>query len=70
MNRQIWSVQIANDWMNDTFNGTREECIEWCRKNDYKIDGKDARIAKILIDENGLWLEDLEYIDDLDDENE
>lgn len=70
MNKKTWSVQLADDWMDDTFNGTREECIEWCRKNDYKINGKEARLAKILINENGSCLEVLEYIDDLDGEEE
>ena len=44
--------------------------VQTCALPIYKIDGKEARIAKILIDENGSCLEDLEYIDDLDDENE
>lgn len=46
MNRQIWSVQIANDWMNDTFNGTREECIEWCRKMITKLTEKKHVLQK------------------------
>ncbi len=70
MNKKIWSVQLADDWMDDTFNGTYEECVKWCRKNDYKINGKEARLAKILINENGSCLEDLEYVDDLDGEDE
>lgn len=47
-----------------------KNALNGAEKNDYKIDGKEARIAKILIDENGSCLEDLEYIDDLDGENE
>lgn len=70
MNKKTWSVQLADDWMDDTFNGTYEECIEWCKKNDYRIDGKEARLAKILVNENGSCLEVLEYVDDLDGENE
>lgn len=70
MNKKIWSVQLADDWRDDTFNGTYEECVEWCKKNDYKINRKEARLAKILVDENGSCLEALEYVDNLDGEDE
>lgn len=70
MTKEIWSVQIAEDWLDDTFNGTYEECIEFCRKNEYRINGVEARLARILVDENGTWLEDLEHVDDLDGDEE
>ena len=46
--KKIWSVELeANCWNDDTFNGTYEECIEYCKKHGYKIDGVEARLAEI-----------------------
>lgn len=64
---KTWSVETEeNSWNDDLFNGTLEECIEYCKEKDIKVDGKNARIMKICLDENGvidLWEE---YIDDID----
>lgn len=50
---RAWSVELeANMWNDDTFNGTFEECVEYCKENDYKIDGKEARLAEIEIEDN------------------
>ena len=52
-------------WNDDTFNGTFDECVEYCKKYNYLIDGKEARLAKILVDENGCVLEALEIVNEL-----
>ena len=65
MRKEIWSVELeATLWTDDTFIGTYEECVEWCKKNDYRIDGKEARLARLLT-ENDYVLESLEIVDDL-----
>lgn len=68
--RKTWSVETEeNDWNDDLFNGTLEECIEYCKNNNINIDGVSARIAKICLDENGcvdFWeelVEDLESVE-------
>ncbi len=49
-----WSVELeANSWNDDTFNGTYEECIAYCKENDYTIDGETARLAEIEVDDDG-----------------
>lgn len=49
---KMWSVELAaNSWNDDTFIGTYEECIEYCKTNDYKIDGEEARLAEVEIEE-------------------
>ena len=51
---KIWSVELeCNSWNNDTFNGTFEECVGYCKENDYVIDGKSTRLAEIEVDEDG-----------------
>lgn len=43
-----WSVELeANTWNDDTFTGTFNECVEYCKSHDYKIDGVEARLAEI-----------------------
>jgi len=70
MRKEIWSVELeATLWTDDTFNGTYDECVEWCRKNDYKIDGEEARLARLLV-EGDCVLEVLEIVDDLNSDNE
>lgn len=65
MRKEIWSVELeANLWADDIFNGTYEECVEWCRKNGYKIDGEEARLARLLAGDDCV-LETLEIVDDL-----
>lgn len=65
--RKRWSVETEeNDWNDDLFNGTLEECIEYCKSKNINVDGSNARIAKICLDENGcvdFWEE---LIDDID----
>lgn len=51
--RETWSVELeANSWNDDLFNGTFDECVDYCKNNDYKIDGITGRIAKVLLDGN------------------
>ena len=64
--KTLWSVELeGNMWNDDTFNGTFDECVEYCKKCNYLIDGKEARLAKILVDENGCVLEALEIVNEL-----
>lgn len=64
--KTLWSVELeGNMWNDDTFNGTFDECVEYCKKYNYLIDGKEARLAKILVDENGCVLEALEIVNEL-----
>lgn len=45
---RTWSVELeANSWMDDTFNGTFDECVEYCQKNGYEINGEEVRLAEI-----------------------
>ena len=64
--KTLWSVELeGNMWNDDTFNGTFDECVEYCKEYDYAIDGKEARLAKILVDEDGCVLEALEIVNEL-----
>nr|DAO65198.1 MAG TPA: hypothetical protein [Caudoviricetes sp.] len=64
--KTLWSVELeGNMWNDDTFNGTFDECVEYCEEYNYLIDGKEARLAKILVDENGCVLEALEIVNEL-----
>lgn len=64
--KTLWSVELeGNMWNDDTFNGTFDECVEYCKKYNHLIDGKEARLAKILVDENGCVLEALEIVNEL-----
>ena len=58
MRKIIWSVELSPYYNDDTFNGTFDECIEYCRNMEYII-GKDCRLVKIL-EEDGYFLETLE----------
>ena len=63
--KTLWSVELeANGYEDDTFNGTFEECIEYCKDYDYAI-GTDCRLAKILVDEDGFVAECLEIVEEL-----
>lgn len=65
MREELWSVELeGNSWNDDTFNGTFEECTEYCKEYDYKVDGEEARIAKILV-EDSCVLEVLEIVEEL-----
>ena len=48
MEKIIWSVELSPYYDDDTFNGTFDECVEYCRDMEYII-GKDCRLAKILV---------------------
>lgn len=67
---KTWSVETEeNSWNDDLFNGTLEECIEYCKEKNIKVDGKNARIMKICLDENGvidLWEECIDDIDSIE----
>lgn len=65
MTRTTYSVEIeANDYNDDLFNGTFEECIEYCRQHDYTPENDGARIAKILVDEDECVVLCLEIIEE------
>lgn len=59
MEKIIWSVELSPYYGDDTFNGTFDECVKYCRNMEYII-GKDCRLAKILVDQEGCFLETLE----------
>lgn len=64
--KTLWSVELeANSWEDDLFNGTFDECVKYCEEYDYTIDGKEARLVKILVDEDGCVLEALEIVNEL-----
>ena len=47
-NMKTWSVQLEGTlWTDDTYNGTFEECVEYCKNNGYQI-GAGARLAEII----------------------
>ena len=48
-----WSVELeANSWNDDTYISSFDECIEFCKKYDYKLDDKEARLAEVEIEDN------------------
>lgn len=63
--REIYSVEIEqNSYMDDLFNGTYDECVDYIEKNEYTREENDVRIAKIAIDEDGCVAETLDIITD------
>lgn len=61
--RTTYSVEIeANSYNDDLFNGTFEECVQYCKDNDYTHENSDARIAKILVDDDETVAEVLDII--------
>lgn len=51
---RIYSVEIEpNGYEDDLFNGTFEECVEYCKKHDYTKKNSGARIAEIEVDKDG-----------------
>ena len=64
MRETMWSVELADDYNDDTFNGTFEECIKYCEDMEYTI-GSDCRLAKILV-EDGCVIETLEIVDEIE----
>ncbi len=64
--KEMWSVELeATLWSDDIFNGTYEECVDYCKQNNYEIDGSNARLAKILVDDDGCVAETLDIVDEL-----
>lgn len=61
--RETYSVEIEqNSYMDDLFNGTYEECVEYITENGYSREENDVRIAKIAVDEDECVAETLEII--------
>lgn len=51
---KTWSVEKeSNSWMDDTFNGTFEECAQYCKSHNLEVNGEEARLAEVEIDEDG-----------------
>ena len=64
--KTVWSVELeANNWDDDLFNGTFEECVKYCEERDYKVDGEEARLAKLQLNEDGSVAECLEIVDEI-----
>ena len=62
--KTIWSVELErNMWNDDSFNGTFEECIEYCKEKDYKIDGKEARLAEIVVDDKNCVIDTIQIVE-------
>lgn len=62
--KTIWSVELeGNMWNDDSFNGTFEECIEYCKEKDYKIDGKEARLAEIVVDDKNCVIDTIQIVE-------
>lgn len=63
---RTWSVEHeANSWNDDMFNGTYEECIEYCKSHDYKIDGIECRLAEIEVDDCGCVVDTYTLINEI-----
>lgn len=63
---KTWSVELeANAWNDDTFNGTFDECLEYCREHEYTVDGKEARLAEIEVDECNCVVNTYQIIEEL-----
>ena len=63
--KTMWSVELKESfYSDDIFNGTYEECIEYCEKNRYEI-GDDARLANILVDDDGCVVECIDIIEEI-----
>lgn len=58
---EIWSVELAPDFADDTFCGTLEECREYCEEYGHKI-GENCRIAKISVDDHFCAVDTLEIV--------
>ena len=63
---RTWSVETeSNSWNDDEFNGTFDECIDYCNKKEYIIDGKFARLVEIEIDERGCVVDCYDIVNEL-----
>lgn len=65
MMKKMWSVELESSYYtDDIFNGSFEECVEYCKDHNYEI-GTEARIAEILVDEDGCVVETLNIIEEI-----
>ena len=65
MRKETWSVELeANSWCDDTFNGTYAKCVEWCKEHSYTIDGQEARLAKIVLEDDCV-VDTLEIVEEI-----
>ena len=62
---KTWSVQLYGDYADDTFNGTFDECVEYCKKYDYKI-GENCRLAEIEVNEDGCATYTHQIVEEVD----
>ena len=61
--KTIYSVEIKDTmYTDDIFNGSFEECVEYINENEYTKEENDARIAKVIIDEDNTVIECVEII--------
>ena len=62
---RLWSVEHeANSWNDDMFNGTFDECVKYCKENNYKIDGVEFRLAEVETDETGCVIDTYEIVNE------
>ena len=59
----IWSVELAPDFADDTFCGTLEECREYCEEYGYTI-GEDCQIANIAVNDRFCVVDTLEVVNE------
>ena len=53
---RIFSVEIEeNNYNDDLFCGTFEECVEFIKKNGYTREENDVRIGEIDVDKTGIF---------------
>ena len=61
--KTTYSVEIKDTmYTDDIFNGSFEECVEYINENEYTKEENDARIAKIIVDEDNSVIECVEII--------
>ena len=62
MTNRIYSVEIEqNNYNDDLFNGTFEECVAYCKEHNYTRENSDVRIAEIEV-EDGCVIDCLDII--------
>lgn len=65
MKKVMWSVELeGNSWNDDSFNGSYEECVDYCNRFGYKVDGQEARLARVLIEDDCV-IDTLEIVEEL-----
>lgn len=59
MTEKVWSVELAvQNFEDDTFNGTHEECQAWVKDHGYEND--EYQLALIMLNEDGCVVDCLE----------